>query len=258
MNEYKYPDGNIGPARQFVHDDLVVTKSFLIAHADSPAALAEVGCAPVRREPFDGDINTHAPGDPVQTEQDGWVVISYPNPVAKVPVWSKDTLERTLILPDEATPEGFTLSEPAYGKFSKWEDDAWECDMVMLKATMQAEIKNSAQAFLDDIAKREYPQWEIETWKDQETEAKAYQAGVDEGMTAEQLAEIETPTLDGICAGRGMDKAVLVPRVIANAAAWRPVATYVVGQRLKLKDDLDAANSYEAVMDIEVSYALPA
>ncbi|MBI9080263.1 MAG: hypothetical protein JEY79_11060, partial [Pseudodesulfovibrio sp.] len=212
--------------------------------------LDAVGTTPVLREPFDGDPNTHDPGEAVETMTDGWLVISYPNPIAKLPVWHTSTREQMYIVPDADVPPGYTDVEPPDSAYPIWDDDAgeWSIDFARIWQAKQSEIRDNAQVFLDDIAQREYPQWEVETWTDQEAEALAYQA---------DSAAI-TPTLDGISAGRGMDKATLVQNVINNAMAWRPLAAYVVGQRLKLKDELDAATTPEQVVAIDVTYVLPA
>lgn len=113
------------------------------------------------------------------------------------------------------------------------------------KAIKQASIRDKAQAFLDGVAQEEYPQWEIQTWSDQEAEAMAYQAD----------STSSTPTLDGICAGRGMKKDELAKRIIANASAWRPVAAGVVGQRLRFQDQLNAAKTVGEIDAIVVEYA---
>lgn len=90
----------------------------------------------------------------------------------------------------------------------------------------------------------QYPDFEIQTWLDQEREALEYQAWVNAG--SEGLAPA-TPTLTGIVTARGIELPVLVTRVIANAAAWRQIAPTLAGQRQAWADQVMEAATVEEV-----------
>ncbi|SDG22433.1 hypothetical protein SAMN05216571_106166, partial [Onishia taeanensis] len=97
-----------------------------------------------------------------------------------------------------------------------------------------SEINAAANKALADI-RRDYPQFEIDTWGDQEREARAWAAD----------NSVETPTLSGIAAERGVTVAELAPKVITKANIYRPMATAVIGKRQRLEDVIKAAQEAE-------------
>ncbi|WIX31196.1 hypothetical protein QO259_10125 [Salinicola sp. JS01] len=103
-------------------------------------------------------------------------------------------------------------------------------DVEALAASKLDEINRASEADLAEL-RRQYPQYEIDTWPQQEAEARAWQAD----------NNAHTPTLDGIAARRGIAFDELVRRVIANAEAYRPIVTDVIGKRQRLEDQIRAA-----------------
>jgi hypothetical protein len=130
-------------ARQFIHENNVVPASYLARSDETEQAWLErldaVGTTPVLREPFDGDPNTHDPGEAVETMTDGWLVISYPNPIAKLPVWQTSTREQMYILPDADVPPGYTDVEPPL--LCSWDEIAkiWVPDIAVMQSAIRAE-----------------------------------------------------------------------------------------------------------------------
>lgn len=92
-----------------------------------------------------------------------------------------------------------------------------------------------------------YPQTELLTFDKQEAEARAW--------TADHAAG--TPLVDMLAAGRQMDKAELVRRIIAKADAFALAAGYLTGQRQRYEDMLAAAQTAEDVASIVPEYILP-
>lgn len=92
-----------------------------------------------------------------------------------------------------------------------------------------------------------YPKSELLTFDKQESEARAWQAD----------NSAETPLVDMLAAGRQMDKAELVRRIIAKADAFALAAGYLTGRRQRYEDMLAAAQTAEAVAAIVPDYALP-
>lgn len=92
-----------------------------------------------------------------------------------------------------------------------------------------------------------YPDDERLTFDKQEQEARAW------------LADSSTPTpfVDALAAGRQMDKAELVSRIIAKADAFALASGSLTGQRQRYEDFLDAAETAEAVAAIVPEYSLP-
>lgn len=254
IQEFKYDNDDYGPARSVKTDGGVLPASFLLRRdGESDAAWADrlkpFGVIIVLRHPFEGDINTQDHGEPqVEVDEYGWEHISYPNPVGKVPCWSTATREVMYVSEGADIPAGYTDQPPAHALFAFWSGSEWDEDVSAAKSVKLAEIRDEAQAFLDAVAQAEYPAWEIETWKDQEAEATAW----DEDNAT------PTPNIDIIAENRGMDRLVLIPRILKNVADWKPLAHAIVGQRLKFKDALDAAETLADVEGIEVAYVVPA
>ena len=66
-----------------------------------------------------------------------------------------------------------------------------------------------------------------------------------------------TPFIDALAAGRQMDKAELVSRIIAKADAFALASGSLTGQRQRYEDMLDAASTAEDVAAIVPEYNLP-
>ena len=88
---------------------------------------------------------------------------------------------------------------------------------------------------------------ELLTFDKQEAEARAW--------TADQSAD--TPLVDALALGRGMDKAELVSRILAKADAFAVATGYLTGLRQKYEDRLGLAQSAEEVASIVPEYHLP-
>lgn len=92
-----------------------------------------------------------------------------------------------------------------------------------------------------------YPDDERLTFDKQEQEARAW------------LTDNSTPTpfVDALAAGRQMDKAELVSRIIAKADAFALTSGSLTGQRQRYEDMLDVAETADAVAAIVPEYSLP-
>nr|WP_287410681.1 hypothetical protein [Pseudodesulfovibrio sp.] len=124
MIHFKYTDGTIGAARQVASNEQVYPASYLVKRDDETedewiGRIATIGVTPVEYEAWTGDLNIQDKGAPVETMTDGWLVISYPNPVDKVPVWHTSTREQMFIMPDSPLPPGYTNLEPEDGEYSR-------------------------------------------------------------------------------------------------------------------------------------------
>ena len=84
-----------------------------------------------------------------------------------------------------------------------------------LEATIQAEIKNIV---------KDYPQFEIDTFATQEREANAYMKD----------NEAPTPFIDNLCLNRGIEKSVMVAKILANAEALKLATAPIIGQYQKI------------------------
>ena len=114
------------------------------------------------------------------------------------------------------------------------------------KAAKLSEI-NAAYNTATSALVATYPQTELLTFDKQEQEARAW--------TEDSSAE--TPLVDMLAAGRQMDKAELVRRIIAKADAFALATGYLTGQRQRYEDLLTAARTAEEIEAIVPEYKLP-
>lgn len=145
---YRFGDNSTGTARQTVHGDQVYPRTYLVrrpaeSEAEWLARLAAIGVTPVRYEQPEGfDPNTMDKGDPVETLTDGWLVVSWPNVAAKVPVWATATGEGMYISQGAAMPDGYTdLAPPALARgLYAWDVEVggWVEDVTAMAAAIRA------------------------------------------------------------------------------------------------------------------------
>lgn len=121
-----------------------------------------------------------------------------------------------------------------------------EPELPELKAIKLNEINSAYQQAIDTLTPT-YPDDERLTFDKQEQEARAWL--VDDTAL--------TPFIDALAAGRRMDKAELVKRIIAKADAFALASGSLTGQRQRYEDLLDVAETPEAVAAIVPVYSLP-
>ena len=76
---------------------------------------------------------------------------------------------------------------------------------------------------IDNIGKS-YPQFERDTFAVQENEANAYMKD----------STTPTPFIDNLCLNRGIEKSVMVAKILANAEALKLVTAPIIGQYQKI------------------------
>ncbi|MBY6208771.1 MULTISPECIES: hypothetical protein [Halomonas] len=108
-----------------------------------------------------------------------------------------------------------------------------------LEDARQSAMRSINDAYEAELAsiRSEYPESEQMTWDKQEREARAYLA--DSGA--------DTPLLDALSTGRGMDKSELATRIIAKADAWMQASGLATGKRQALEDQIRDAETVEVV-----------
>lgn len=115
-----------------------------------------------------------------------------------------------------------------------------------IKARKLTEINAAYQVAIATLTPT-YPDDERLTFDKQEAEARSWLA---DNSTS-------TPFVDALAAGRQMDKAELVSRIIAKADAFALASGSLTGQRQRYEDLLDVADTAEAVAAIVPQYSLP-
>ena len=84
-------------------------------------------------------------------------------------------------------------------------------------------LEFTTQFQIDNIG-RSYPQFERDTFTIQESEANAYMKD----------NEAPTPFIDNLCLNRGIEKSVMVAKILANAEALKLATAPIVGQYQKI------------------------
>ena len=84
-------------------------------------------------------------------------------------------------------------------------------------------LEFTTQFQIDQIGKN-YPQFERDTFATQESEANAYVKD----------KEAPTPFIDNLCLNRGIDKGIMVAKILANAEALKLATTLIIGQYQKI------------------------
>ena len=84
-------------------------------------------------------------------------------------------------------------------------------------------LEFTTQFQIDHIGKS-YPQFERDTFAVQENEANVYVKD----------KEAPTPFIDNLCASRGIDKDIMVSKILANAEALKLATAPIIGQYQKI------------------------
>ena len=84
-------------------------------------------------------------------------------------------------------------------------------------------LEFQTQCQIDQIGKG-YPQFERDSFAIQESEANAYMKD----------NETSTPFIDNLCLNRGIEKSVMVAKILANAEALKLATAPIVGQYQKI------------------------
>ena len=99
------------------------------------------------------------------------------------------------------------------------------------KAAALARINAAYQEAMNTLtAGAGYPEDEVRSWPKQEAEARLWLLN----------ADAATPWIDGAAAGRGITKAELVNKIMANAALFASQHGELTGKRQKLRDQIAA------------------
>jgi len=108
-----------------------------------------------------------------------------------------------------------------------------------LKLQKLAEINDEFEKAMSPIITG-IPAIERESWKKQETEARAYLISND----------AITPLIDALAISRGIDKAELVSRIIAKADLFATLSGQLIGKRQALEDAVNALPESATAEDI--------
>ncbi len=116
-------------------------------------------------------------------------------------------------------------------------DGTWAQPTLTLEEAQQTKLEEINAAYTQAVAvtKIGVPTDEIYTWDIQKLEAEAWQ----KDNTA------PTPFIDGLAAGRGMERELLLEKVLAKVTTYRALTSALTGKRQGLEDAIFAITQQE-------------
>lgn len=156
-------------------------------------------------------------------------------------VYNTTTKEQLKIIALGPIPEGYTTQVPK--EFDYWDGSLWITDIALrntvLKARKLAEINHDLEVALSAL-RVEYPESEIMSWVKQESEARSWLRDNTR----------PTPLIDLIASSRGLDKALLINKVIQKSDQYAFAVGTAIGRRQMLEDQIKAiAIGQESLLD---------
>lgn len=157
-------------------------------------------------------------------------------------------------------PEVWKTKPPGYKTLDEWKAELAEqaqaelvasyANIPMWEERKDVEIRNLAESALVELSKK-YPEREVTTFTQQETEARAVLAD----------SSASAPLVTAIAAERGITVAELASKIVANADEYAQKAGKIIGRRQYFLDQLTAAKaqaqqsgSAKVIADIVVCY----
>ena len=126
-----------------------------------------------------------------------------------------------------------------------FEDELPEKSITILKEEKLFEINNAYDLAVSSLVNT-YPQTEILTFDKQESEAKVWKLD----------NSVETPLIDMLVLGRGIEKSDLVERILKKAESFALSTGYLTGLRQRYEDMLMSATTKEEIAAITPEYTL--
>ena len=106
-----------------------------------------------------------------------------------------------------------------------------------LKIDLKAQLVEDSQNFVETALLKDYPKFEVDTWQNQLRDADAYIA--DNNAVA--------PTLEALSTQRNISMLEAANKVKAKAAVFEAFSGKQAGERQRLEDLIDAAETVEAL-----------
>lgn len=105
--------------------------------------------------------------------------------------------------------------------------DIEEIESEEIKRRSIEKINEEYESAINELL-LEYTKHEVDTFQKQETEARAYILD----------NSVSTPFIDSLCSGRGIQKDIIVPKIIMKADAFAIAVGELTGIKQKKIDDL--------------------
>lgn len=148
----------------------------------------------------------------------------------------KDDTRGVWFKPDHTTVEVDSLTELIDATWSRTIPPKTIAELKLEKLLeVNAEFNQSMLPIVNGV-----PDFERESWKKQEEEARTYQAN----------NAATTPLLDSLAETRGIAKTELVTRIITKADLFATVSGQLIGKRQKLEDQINALPANATAADV--------
>lgn len=122
--------------------------------------------------------------------------------------------------------------------------------LAELKAIKLQEVNGRAQAIASSLT-ADYPDFEKDTWPDQQAEVLAWNAGGKNNSTL-------TPCLDAMAGYRGILPQAYKQKTLEKVQAYRAAGWYLAGTRQKFEDQVKAAQTAADLDAITIVFDVPA
>lgn len=115
------------------------------------------------------------------------------------------------------------------------------------KQSLLDDLNKAADKFVYDILLVEYPDFEVQTFEVQKQEALLWEAD----------PNALTPNVDILAAARGINREVLLQKILDKVTQFTAVAMQVAGQRQKFEDQIKGASTQEELDAITFNFTIP-
>ena len=110
-------------------------------------------------------------------------------------------------------------------------------EVAAIKAELKDQLVIDSQQYVDTAILKDYPKFEVDTWQNQLNDAKAF---IDNPSAV-------TLTLDSLSTKRGKVKTELANKIIVKFTEFSVFSGNQAGERQRLEDLIDAAETVEAL-----------
>jgi hypothetical protein len=124
----------------------------------------------------------------------------------------------------------------------------WLNSYPVMKSEKLNTLTSTAQNFIDSVVGIQYPDFEKLTFETQKSEALTWSAD----------NSAPTPNVDVLALNRGVDRTVLLQKILIKTTQFEQISMAIAGQRQAYEDQIDATTTVEQLNGIAFNFTLPA
>lgn len=130
---------------------------------------------------------------------------------------------------------GVWISEQSHDVINQFIIDFDE--VAAIKTELKSQLVIDSQDFVNEAILKQYPKFEVDTWQNQLRDANNY--------IADNNAVV--PTLEALATQRSITKQSAADKIITKAAVFEAFSGKQAGERQRIEDLIDAAETVEAL-----------